>query len=37
MYFERVKQSIIKEIFIGSKSEVEIEDIVNFLSFLWIL
>lgn len=33
MNFERVKQSIIKEIFIGSKSEVEIEDIVNFLSF----
>ena len=33
MNFERVKQSIIKEIFIGPKSEVEIEDIVNFLSF----
>lgn len=33
MNFEKVKQSIIKEIFIGPKSEVEIEDIVNFLSF----
>lgn len=33
MNFERVKKSIIKEIFIGPKSEVEIEDIVNLLSF----
>lgn len=33
MNFEKVKQSIIKEIFIGPKSEVEVEDIVNFLSF----
>ncbi len=33
MNFERVKQSIIKEIFIGPKSEVEVEDIVNLLSF----
>ena len=33
MSFEKAKQSIIKEIFIGPKSEVEIEDIVNFLSF----
>lgn len=33
MNFEKVKQSIIKEIFIGPKSEVEIEDIVNLLSF----
>lgn len=33
MNFERVKQSIIKEIFIDPKSEVEVEDIVNLLSF----
>lgn len=33
MNFEKVKQSIIKEIFIGPKSEVEVEDIVNLLSF----
>ena len=33
MNVERTKQSIIKEIFIGPKSEVEIEDIVNLLSF----
>ena len=33
MNFESVKQSIIKEIFIGPKSEVEVEDIVNLLSF----
>ncbi len=33
MNFERVKQSIIQEIFIGPKSDVEIEDIINLLSF----
>lgn len=33
MNFEKVKQSIIKEIFIGPKSEVEVEDIVNLLSY----
>ncbi len=33
MNFEKVKQSIIKEIFIGPKSEVEVDDIVNLLSF----
>lgn len=33
MNFERIKQRIIKEIFIGPKSEVEVEDIVNLLSF----
>lgn len=33
MNFERVKRSIIKEIFIGPKSEVEVEDVVNFLNF----
>lgn len=33
MNFEKVKQSIVKEIFIGPKSEVEVEDIVNLLSF----
>lgn len=33
MNFEKVKQSIIKEIFIGPKSEVEVEDIVNLLNF----
>jgi hypothetical protein len=33
MNFEKVKQSIIKEIFIGPKSEVEVDDIVNLLNF----
>ena len=33
MNFEKIKQSIIKEIFIGPKSEVEIDDVVNFLNF----
>ena len=33
MNFEKVKQSIIKEIFIGPKSEMEVEDIINFLNF----
>lgn len=33
MNFEKVKQSIIKKIFIGPKSEVEVEDIVNLLCF----
>lgn len=33
MNFEKVKQRIIKKIFIGPKSEVEVEDIVNLLSF----
>lgn len=33
MNFEKVKQNIIKEIFIGPKSEVEVEDIVNLLIY----
>lgn len=33
MNFEKVKQSIIKEIFIGPKSEVEVKDIVNLLGY----
>jgi hypothetical protein len=33
MNFEEVKQSIIKEIIIGPKSEVEVDDIVNLLNF----
>lgn len=33
MNFEKVKQSIIKEIWIGSKSEVEVFDVVDFLNF----
>lgn len=31
MDFERIKRELVKEIWIGPKSEVEIEDIVNFL------
>ena len=31
--FEKVKQNIIKEIFIGPKSEVEVEDVINLLSY----
>ena len=33
MNFEKIKQSIIKEVLIGPKSEVEVEDIVNLLSY----
>lgn len=33
MTFKKVKQNIIKEIFIGPKSEVEVEDIVNLLNY----
>lgn len=33
MNFEKVKQSIIKEIFIAPKSEAEVENIVYFLSY----
>lgn len=33
MNFEKVKQCIIKEIFIGPKSEVEVEDIVDLLNY----
>lgn len=33
MDFGKVKQSFIKEIWIGPKSEVEVEDVVNFLNF----
>ncbi len=33
MSFEKIKQSIIKKIFIGPKSEVEVEDVVNLLGF----
>ncbi|HIW42839.1 MAG TPA: DUF2971 domain-containing protein [Candidatus Mediterraneibacter vanvlietii] len=33
MNFEKVKQNIIKEIFIGPKSEVEVEDVINLLSY----
>lgn len=33
MNFEKIKQNIIKEILLGPKSDVEIEDVVNFLKF----
>jgi hypothetical protein len=33
MNFEKIKQNIIKEIWIGPKSEVEIEDVFDFLNF----
>lgn len=32
MNFEKIKQDLIKEIWLGPKSEVEIEDVVNFLN-----
>ena len=33
MSFEKIKQDIIKEIWIGPKSEVEIKDVINFLDY----
>lgn len=33
MNFDKIKQNIIKEILLGPKSDVEIEDVVNFLKF----
>ena len=33
MNFEKVKQSIIKKILIGPKSEIKIEDVFNFLYY----